>query len=121
MDLCWDSWDRHHQLKINSTGSSTNTLATLSPRTIRSRVGRASVPSEESLIYTINNRAGGAIIPPSSSVSSINSLNAQCVLGQPPLTPPGHNIRGKGTHAACPKHLQKLIFFAPSVTYKYLF
>ncbi|KAJ8923037.1 hypothetical protein NQ315_001585 [Exocentrus adspersus] len=96
MNLYWDSWDRHHQLKGG-----------LSPRPGRSRAARASVPSEESLLLNNNNR-GGANIPPSSSVSSINSLNAQSVLG-PPLTPPGLN-RGKGmkfptTPPAKRKHL----------------
>ncbi|KAJ8959074.1 hypothetical protein NQ318_022330 [Aromia moschata] len=71
MHLYWDSWDRHHQLKGG-----------LSPRPGRSRAARASVPSEENLLMNNNNR-GGASIPPSSSVSSINSLNAQCVLGPP--------------------------------------
>ncbi|XP_018561202.1 kinase suppressor of Ras 2 isoform X2 [Anoplophora glabripennis] len=94
MHLYWDSWDRHHQLKG------------MSPRPGRSRAARASVPSEESLL--LNNNRGGANIPPSSSVSSINSLNAQNVLG-PPLTPPGQN-RGKGmkfptTPPAKRKHL----------------
>ncbi|RZC38968.1 kinase suppressor of Ras 2, partial [Asbolus verrucosus] len=83
MHLYWDSWDRHHPLKVGG----------LSPRTSRTRAARASVPSEDSLGVFNNNNRGGAI-PPSSSVSSINSLNAQCVLG-PPLTPPLQN-RGKG-------------------------
>ena len=84
MVLYWDSWDRHHTLKVG-----------LSPRTIRARASRASVPSEESLGYNNNNK-GGAIIPPSSSVSSISSLNAHSVLG-PPLTPPPQG-RVKGMH-----------------------
>nr|XP_023017146.1 kinase suppressor of Ras 2 isoform X1 [Leptinotarsa decemlineata] len=97
MLLYWDSWDRHHQLKGG-----------LSPRPARSRAARASVPSEDSLILNNNNNRGGANIPPSSSVSSINSLNAQCVLG-PPLTPPGQG-KGKGmkfptTPPARRKHL----------------
>jgi kinase suppressor of Ras 2 len=83
MHLYWDSWDRHQTFKVGG----------LSPRTTRTRAARASVPSEESLAVFNNNNRGGAI-PPSSSVSSINSLNAQCVLG-PPLTPPPQN-RGKG-------------------------
>lgn len=84
MHLYWDSWDRHHPFKMGG----------LSPRTGRSRATRASVPSEESLgSFNNNNRAGGAI-PPSSSVSSISSLNTQTVLG-PPLTPPPQT-RGKG-------------------------
>ncbi|KAJ8972622.1 hypothetical protein NQ314_000078 [Rhamnusium bicolor] len=96
MHLYWDSWDRHHQLKGG-----------LSPRPGRSRAARASVPSEESLLLNNNNR-GRCEYPPSSSVSSINSLNAQCVL-RPPLTPPGPN-RGKGmkfptTPPARRKHL----------------
>lgn len=85
MHLYWDSWDRHHPLK-----------AGLSPRTGRSRATRASVPSEESLGLNNNNR-GGSAIPPSSSVSSISSLNTQCVLG-PPLTPPPS--RGKGNDSS---------------------
>lgn len=84
----WESWDRQHPLKGG-----------LSPRLNRNRATRASVPSEDGLGVFTNNIRGGAI-PPSSSVSSINSLNAQCVLG-PPLTPPLQN-RGKGTHVtAC--------------------
>lgn len=84
----WESWDRQHPLKGG-----------LSPRMNRNRATRASVPSEDGLGVFTNNIRGGAI-PPSSSVSSINSLNAQCVLG-PPLTPPLQN-RGKGTHViAC--------------------
>lgn len=87
MLLYWDSWDRHHTLKT----------AGLSPRIGRSRATRASVPSEESIAgYNNNNRGvGGGNIPPSSSVSSISSLNTHCVLG-PPLTPPPQT-RGKGT------------------------
>ncbi|XP_057665960.1 kinase suppressor of Ras 2 isoform X2 [Diorhabda carinulata] len=83
-DLHWDSWvpDHHHQVK---TG--------LSPRPGRSRCARISVPSEENL--GLNNNKGGAIIPPSSSVSSIDTLNAQCNVLGPPLTPPGQG-RGKG-------------------------
>lgn len=82
MHLYWDSWDRHQNLRVGG----------LSPRTGRSRATRASVPSEENLGNFNNNRAGA--IPPSSSISSISSLNTQCVLG-PPLTPPPQN-RGKG-------------------------
>ncbi|EFA08276.1 kinase suppressor of Ras 2 isoform X1 [Tribolium castaneum] len=95
MHLYWDSWDRHQNFKVGG----------LSPRTSRTRAARASVPSEESLCN--NNNRGGAI-PPSSSVSSINSLNAdRCVLG-PPLTPPP--LKGKGmkfptTPPARRKHL----------------
>lgn len=87
MSLYWDSWDRHHTLKT----------AGLSPRIGRSRATRASVPSEESIAgYNNNNRGiGSGNIPPSSSVSSISSLNTtHCVLG-PPLTPPPQ-ARGKG-------------------------
>ncbi|CAH1106774.1 unnamed protein product [Psylliodes chrysocephalus] len=84
-DLHWDSWvpDHHHQVK---TG--------LSPRPGRSRAARTSVPSEESLGLINNINRGGAIIPPSSSVSSIDTLNAQCNVLGPPLTPPGQG-RGK--------------------------
>lgn len=98
MHLYWDSWDHRHNNHFHSTG--------LSPRPRRSRAARASVPSEESL--TLNNGSrGGAHIPPSASVSSIDSLNANVkhcgvFLGPvPPLTPPppltGQG-RGKGTH-----------------------
>lgn len=85
MHLYWDSWDRHQSHKTVG----------LSPRPARSRATRASVPSEECIINYNNNNRGGAI-PPSSSVSSISSLNAQCILG-PPLTPPPQG-RGKGMH-----------------------
>ncbi|CAH0564919.1 unnamed protein product [Brassicogethes aeneus] len=128
MNLFWDSWDRSHPLRSG-----------LSPRTGRSRADRASVPGEESLLCNNNNHhhhphphqqqhhhqvhhghhsgSGGASIPPSTSVSSINSLNVQCstLLGQPqappgpPLTPPGYT-KGKGmkfptTPPAKKKHL----------------
>ncbi|XP_025832315.1 kinase suppressor of Ras 2 [Agrilus planipennis] len=82
MHLYWDSWDRHHHLK--GVG--------LSPRVARSRATRASVPSEESLVLNNNNKASNIL--PSSSVSSINSLNAQTEIA-PPLTPP-LQTRGKG-------------------------
>lgn len=98
MHLYWDSWDHQHNNHFSTTG--------LSPRPRRSRAARASVPSEESLALNNGNR-GGVHIPPSASVSSIDSLNAsvkQCgvMLGPvPPLTPPppltGQG-RGKGTH-----------------------
>ncbi|KAF5306924.1 hypothetical protein FQA39_LY00154 [Lamprigera yunnana] len=79
--LSWDSWDRqHHPQKVMG----------LSPKAVRTRTSRASVPSEDCLT---NNNRGGAI-PPSPSVSSISSLNAHCDIG-PPLTPPYQN-RGKG-------------------------
>ncbi|KAK9730071.1 Phorbol esters/diacylglycerol binding domain (C1 domain) [Popillia japonica] len=75
MQLYWDSWDRQHTtLKVGQ-----------SPRIARARASRASVPSEDCLSYNNNNRGGA--IPPSSSVSSISSLNYQPVLW-PPLTPP---------------------------------
>lgn len=85
MHLYWDSWDRNHPLK----------LVGLSPKAVRTRSARASVPSEESLASFTNNNRGGAI-PPSPSVSSINSLNAQCGMLGSPLTPPPHS-RGKGS------------------------
>lgn len=78
--LSWDSWDRHHPHKVIG----------LSPKTVRTRATRASVPSEDCL--TNNNR--GAAIPTSPSVSSITSLNAQSDV-RLPLTPPYQN-RGKG-------------------------
>lgn len=84
MQLYWDSWDRHHTtLKVGQ-----------SPRITRARASRASVPSEECLSYNNNNRGGA--IPPSSSVSSISSLNYQPVLW-PPLTPPPQG-KVKGMH-----------------------
>ncbi|XP_060521560.1 kinase suppressor of Ras 2 [Cylas formicarius] len=76
-NLSWDSWDRHHYLKIKSE---------LSPRAARSRATRASVPSEENLFN--NNNKPAATITSSPSVSSINSLNAGGVVLGPPLTPP---------------------------------
>ena len=101
MNLYWDSWDRGEKQQTMKTlaapaapvAAPVPPVGGLSPRTGRSRAARASVPSEESL--SVFNSRGGAI-PPSSSVSSINSLNAHCVLG-PPLTPPPQT-RGKGTH-----------------------
>lgn len=83
--LYWDSWDHRQHLKNN-----------LSPRVLRSRISRASVPSEDCLPYSnINNShlPGGSVstLVPSCSVSSINSL---VLLSQnihtttPPLTPP---------------------------------
>lgn len=83
MQLYWDSWDRQNTIKIGQ-----------SPRPARARVARASVPSEECLTYNNNNRGGA--IPPSSSVSSISSLNYQPVLW-PPLTPPPQG-KAKGMH-----------------------
>lgn len=83
--LSWDSWDRqHHPQKVMG----------LSPKATRTRATRASVPSEDCL--TLNNNNRGGAIPPSPSVSSITSLNAQCEIG-PPLTPPSQS-RGKGMH-----------------------
>lgn len=90
MTLYWDSWDRHNPLKN----------AGLSPRTVRSRATRASVPSEECIIGYNNNISRGGVIPPSSSVSSISSLNAKCVLTPPPLTPPPQGKGAKGMHVA---------------------
>ncbi|XP_022911257.1 kinase suppressor of Ras 2 isoform X2 [Onthophagus taurus] len=78
--LHWDSWDRQNTaLKLNN-----------SPRPPRGRSSRASVPSVESL--GLNNNRGGAL-PPSCSVSSISSLNAQTNPWSP-LTPPPQG-RGK--------------------------
>lgn len=99
MALYWDSWDRPHHLKNN-----------LSPRVVRTRGSRASVPSEDSLPYNNNMNSaahrtdtlGGSVstLVPSCSVSSINSLvlspqPAQCS-PTPPLTPPVLT-KGKGT------------------------
>lgn len=98
MHLYWDSWDHQHNNYFNNTE--------ISPRPRRSRTSRASVPSEESLSLNNGNR-GGANIPPSASISSIESLNANVkqfgdMLGPvPPLTPPpplSGQGRGKGTH-----------------------
>lgn len=107
--LHWDSWDRHRPPSSYSKGELAS--AGQSPRTIpRNRAARASVPSEESLLQQFSNNnnnqnRGGALLPPSASVSNINSLNAQCMLG-PPLTPPGGiSQRGKGmTPPAKRKH-----------------
>lgn len=109
LQLYWDSWDPPHNNHFKTTG--------LSPRPRRSRAARASVPSEETLGLNNNGERGGAHIPPSASVSSIDSLNAsvtQCgvMLGSvPPLTPPppltGQG-RGKGMHAHVFIHYHEL-------------
>ncbi|XP_045476146.1 kinase suppressor of Ras 2 isoform X1 [Harmonia axyridis] len=103
MHLYWDSWDRNHPLKVVG----------LSPRTGRSRVARASVPSEESLTAGLNNNnhhIGGTgamiLIPPSPSVSSIcDSLNAspRCggtLLGSPPAAPDVWSKGAKSLHGS---------------------
>ncbi|KAF7278778.1 hypothetical protein GWI33_008009 [Rhynchophorus ferrugineus] len=77
--LSWGSWDRN-DLKMKHG---------LSPRAVRSRATRASVPSEENLFN--NNHKPSPTIAPSASVSSINSLNAGSAVLRPPLTPPGNS------------------------------
>ncbi|XP_029158125.1 kinase suppressor of Ras 2 isoform X2 [Nylanderia fulva] len=68
MKLYWDSWDRHHL----RTGAS--------PRPIRSRTTRSSVPSEESFQYNNNNNLNSATLAQTSSVISLTSTS-------PPSTP----------------------------------
>ncbi|KAJ8679733.1 hypothetical protein QAD02_015520 [Eretmocerus hayati] len=72
MNLYWDSWDRHHM----RTGAS--------PRPMRSRVTRTSVPSEDSIPYhnnNNNNNSHGDILAQASSVPSLSSSTS------PPSTP----------------------------------
>lgn len=67
MNLYWDSWDRHHL----RTGAS--------PRPIRSRTTRCSVPSEDSILYHNNNNLNNDILQ-ASSITSLTSTS-------PPNTP----------------------------------
>jgi kinase suppressor of Ras 2 len=69
MNLYWDSWDRHH---VRSGAS---------PRPIRSRVTRSSVPSEDSIPYHNNNNFNSEMLAQSSSVVSLSSSTS------PPSTP----------------------------------
>lgn len=66
MDLYWDSWDKHHL----RTGAS--------PRPVRSRATRCSVPSKDSIPYQNNNNLNSDILAQPSSV----------MLPSPPRTPP---------------------------------
>lgn len=70
MNLYWDSWDRHH---IRSGPS---------PRPIRSRVTRSSVPSEDSIPYhNNNNNFNSDMLAQASSFVSLSSSTS------PPSTP----------------------------------
>ncbi|EZA49190.1 kinase suppressor of Ras 2 isoform X2 [Ooceraea biroi] len=66
MNLYWDSWDRHHL----RTGAS--------PRPIRSRPTRCSVPSEDSIPYHNNNNLNSDILAQASSVTSLTSTSPPC-------------------------------------------
>lgn len=69
MNLYWDSWDRHHL----RTGAS--------PRPIRSRTTRCSVPSEDSIPYhNNNNNFTSDMLAQASSITSLSSTS-------PPSTP----------------------------------
>lgn len=69
MNLYWDSWDRHHL----RTGAS--------PRPVRSRTTRCSVPSEDSIPYhNNNNNLNSDILAQASSITSLSSTS-------PPSTP----------------------------------
>lgn len=65
MNLYWDSWDRHVR-----TGAS--------PRPIRSRTTRSSVPSEDSIPYHNNNNLNSDILAQASSVISLTSTSPPC-------------------------------------------
>lgn len=70
MNLYWDSWDRHH---IKSGPS---------PRPLRSRASRSSVPSEDSIPYNNNNNNFNSdMLAQASSVASLSSSTS------PPSTP----------------------------------
>lgn len=75
MNLYWDSWDRHHL----RTGAS--------PRPIRSRTTRCSVPSEDSIPYHNNNNLNSDRLPQASSVISLTSTSPPCT---PPLPRQGY-------------------------------
>lgn len=66
MNLYWDSWDRHHL----RTGSS--------PRPLRSRTTRCSVPSEDSIPYHNNNNLNSDILAQASSVTCLSSTSPPC-------------------------------------------
>ncbi|XP_044585309.1 kinase suppressor of Ras 2 [Cotesia glomerata] len=67
MNLYWDSWDRH-QLRSGP-----------SPRLVRSRTTRSSVPSEDSIPYHNNINVNNDILSQSSSII--------CLTNSPPSTP----------------------------------
>ncbi|ENN76572.1 hypothetical protein YQE_07022, partial [Dendroctonus ponderosae] len=79
-NLSWDSWDVSY-LEMKQG---------LSPRALRTRATRASVPSEENLYN--NNHKLSPLIAPSASVSSINIQNATSIVLDPPLTSPESNV-----------------------------
>ncbi|XP_032674080.1 kinase suppressor of Ras 2 isoform X1 [Odontomachus brunneus] len=90
MNLYWDSWDRH-QLR---TGAS--------PRPIRSRTTRCSVPSEDSIPYHHNNNnLNSDILAQASSVSSLTSTSPPCT---PLLSRQGYGIKCPTTPPPCKKH-----------------
>ncbi|XP_014471877.1 PREDICTED: kinase suppressor of Ras 2 isoform X2 [Dinoponera quadriceps] len=89
MNLYWDSWDRH-QLR---TGAS--------PRPIRSRTTRCSVPSEDSIPYHNNNNLNSDILAQASSVSSLTSTSPPCT---PLLSRQGCEIKCPTTPPPCKKH-----------------
>ncbi|XP_057320435.1 kinase suppressor of Ras 2 [Microplitis mediator] len=67
MNLYWDSWDRHH---LRSGPS---------PRPVRSRTTRSSVPSEDSIPYHNNINVNNDLLSQSSSII--------CLTSSPPSTP----------------------------------
>ncbi|KAG8036042.1 hypothetical protein G9C98_004621, partial [Cotesia typhae] len=67
MNLYWDSWDRH-QLRSGP-----------SPRPVRSRTTRSSVPSEDSIPYHNNINVNNDLLSQSSSII--------CLTNSPPSTP----------------------------------
>ncbi|XP_020279026.1 kinase suppressor of Ras 2 [Pseudomyrmex gracilis] len=81
MDLYWDSWDKHHL----RTGAS--------PRPVRSRATRCSVPSKDSIPYQNNNNLNSDILAQPSSVMSPSPPRTPPLLKQRceiklPITPP---------------------------------
>ncbi|XP_012225443.1 kinase suppressor of Ras 2 isoform X2 [Linepithema humile] len=89
MNLYWDSWDRHHL----RTGAS--------PRPIRSRTTRCSVPSEDSIPYHNNNNLNSDILAQASSVISLMSTSPPCT---PPLPRQGYGIKFSTTPPPFKKH-----------------
>lgn len=77
MNLYWDSWDRPSM----KSGPS--------PRILRSRTPRSSVPSEDSIPYFNNNNNNfhNNVIAQSSSVVSLSSTS-------PPITPLSYKDQG---------------------------